>query len=109
YDPAFTNAQSATMRGAYASADHAEAGPVGIGAYLTQTPEFAPCVAKNVAISFLGRAVGDDDGPLLDQLQTVFSTNGFRVKTLVGALLRADAYRLANNLKPSAWRDGGGP
>jgi hypothetical protein len=109
YDPAFTDAQAATLRGAYASADHVEAGAAGIAAYLAQSAEFSSCVARNVASSFLGRATTDDDAALILQLANAFTGSGFHMRTLVGALVRSDAYRKSNNLSSASWRDGGAP
>jgi hypothetical protein len=109
YDPAFTNAERGTLRGAYASAENAEAGPAGLAAFVTGTPDFPACVAKNLFSSFLGRAPTPDDAPLLSELSRAFVEGGYRMRAAVRALLRAPAYRRANNLLPGAWRQGGAP
>lgn len=108
YDPAFTDAQSATLRGAYASADNANAGPKALAEAITQSDQFAACVTTNVTSSFLGRPLGAGDIALVAEIQKAFVDGGYRMKALVRALVRAEAYRDANNLTPSAWRDGGG-
>lgn len=107
YDPAFTTAQSATLRGAYASAQNADAGPAALAAYLTSTSQFESCVAQNVAASFLGRALSPDDQVLQQKLAQSFAQGGFRMRALVKALLTSSAYRAANNLTSSALRQGG--
>lgn len=108
YDPAFSSATDGMLRGAYGSEPHADQGPGGIGQYLTSTPEFGQCVVKNVAESFLGRELGADDAGLESMLTTTFTSGGFKMKALVRALVKADAYRNANDLTAAAWRKAGG-
>ncbi|HEX4352024.1 MAG TPA: DUF1585 domain-containing protein, partial [Polyangiales bacterium] len=104
YDPAFTDKTSATLRGAYASSDHAAAGPAGIAAELTNTSEFASCAAENIAASFLGRPLTSDDDTLKAQLSAAFSAGGFKMRALVKALLISNAYKTENDLSSSALR-----
>jgi hypothetical protein len=106
YDPAFTTKSSATMRGAYASSDHAEAGPTGMAAELIGTSDFAMCAAENVAASFLGRPLTSDDDTLKTQLAAAFANGGFKMRALVRALLRSDAYRSENDLTSTVLRQG---
>src|SRR4029453_1417299 len=61
YDPAFTDLTRTSLRGAYASPQHAEAGPQGLAAEITSSPEFAPCVVHNVGEALLGRPLTADD------------------------------------------------
>jgi Protein of unknown function (DUF1585) len=104
YDPAFGSAKAGELRGAYASADHAERGPAGMAADVTAAPEFASCAVDRVASSFLGRPLRDDDQKLLGELRSAFVSQGFRMRALVGALVRSDAYRSANDDLPSIRR-----
>ncbi|MFI5298949.1 MAG: DUF1549 domain-containing protein [Polyangiales bacterium] len=104
YDPAFTSSTSATLRGAYASSDHAEGGPLAMGNYLAGTPDFPTCVANNVASSFLGRPLTSDDAAMETALATALTSSGWSMKALVHALVVADAYKSSNNLSSSAWR-----
>lgn len=107
YDPAFTTAQSATLRGAYASAEHANAGPQGLAKDFTESDQFPACVSSNVTSAFLGRQLGSDDTPLVEAVQKAFVDGGYKMKPLVRALVTAEAYRNANNLSSDAWRNGG--
>ncbi|MGZ3453364.1 MAG: DUF1585 domain-containing protein [Polyangiales bacterium] len=104
YDPAFSSATQGLLRGAYGSKAHADEGPSGIGKYLTDAPEFSSCVVSNVASSFLGRQLGPDDAQLQESLVTAFDGGGHKMRALVRALVKADAYRNANDLTASAWR-----
>lgn len=93
YDPDFTDAHHTTLRGAYASPEHAEAGPAGLGAEITSSPEFAGCVVKNVAQSLLGRQLTPDDDEWQDALAKDFVAHGYRMRSLVRAILTSPAYR----------------
>lgn len=104
YDPAFSDDKAAELRGAHAAPANAAAGPSGLASYLTGAPEFASCAVQNVASSFLGRPLGVDDEPLQKQLTASFQSGGFRMKSLVAALVKSKAYREANNLNSDAWR-----
>jgi hypothetical protein len=104
YDPAFSDATAGELRGAHASPANAAAGPAGLAAVLTGSPEFASCAVENVASSFLGRPLGVDDEALKQQLTAGFKDGGFRMKKLVAALVKSRAYREANNLNSDAWR-----
>jgi hypothetical protein len=109
YDATFADAASATLRSAYAAPDHVEAGPAGLAEALTGSSEFAPCVARNMALSFLGRPLTADDAPLQAHLASAFTGSGYRMRALVRALVRSDAYQKANDLRSSVWRDRGVP
>ena len=109
YDPAFGTAAQGMLRGAYGSTEHADEGPAGLARAVVDTPEFASCVAQNVSESFLGRSLTAEDQGLQETLVTALRTNGFRMRPLVRALVRADAYRNANNLASGAWREGSTP
>lgn len=104
YDRNFATSSYGLMLGAYGSEANAEAGPPGMGEYLANQPEYATCVVRNVAESFLGHALGDDDMALAQQLAGALAGNGFRVRAMVRALLLSDAYRHANDLSSTAWR-----
>jgi hypothetical protein len=108
YDPAFTTTSSTMLRGAYAAPDHADAGPKALAQYLTQTSQFQSCVAENVATSFLGRTLTSDDAALQAALAESFASNGYSMRALVKALVVSDAYKKANNLSSTAWRQGAG-
>ena len=106
YDAAFSDARAGKLRGAYASAAHAESGPAGAGADLTARPEFASCAVERVASSFLGRPLRDEDASLVASLGRTFVSGGYRVRPLVGALVRSPAYLRANNDSSSSRREG---
>jgi hypothetical protein len=97
YDPSFSSDKAGKLRGAYASADHAERGPAGIGADIVAKPEFASCAVDRIAASFLGRPTRDDDQNLLHDLRETFVKSGYRMRPLVGALVRSAAYKSAND------------
>lgn len=104
YDPDFTTAAGATLRGAYASPAHADAEPVGAAQAITSAPEFAHCAVERVTSSFLGRAMTPDDAPLLSALDQTFVASGFRMRALVAALVRSRAYAAANDLSSTTLR-----
>jgi Protein of unknown function (DUF1585) len=106
YDVSFADAHGATLRSAYGSAAHADATPAGAGADITKMPEFAECAVQRVAGSFLGRALTSDDAPLVKELTSTFTKDGYRMRPLVRAILKSDAYRRSNNLDSSVWRGG---
>lgn len=66
-------------------------------------------MVKNVSESFLGRSLTAEDQPLQESLVTSLRSGGFRMRSMVRTLLRADAYRAANNLASSTWREGAMP
>ena len=101
YDGAFSGPKAGQLRGAYGSSEHAERGPVGLGADVTAQPEFAACAVERVASSFLGRPVRDDDQKLLDELRRTFVSAGYRMRPVVAALLRSGAYLSANDDRPA--------
>ena len=116
YDPAFTYPAygdagivdgSTTLRGAYASPANADAGPEGFAAYLTSTSQFETCVAENVTSAFLGRTLTSDDETLSSTLAYIFFKGDFHMSDLVRALVKSDAYKAANNLSSTKWREGG--
>jgi hypothetical protein len=71
---------------------------------MTSSPEFAQCVVTQVTESFLGRSLTAEDNAMHASLVQALRTGGFRTRALVRALLRAEAYRDANNLTADAWR-----
>ncbi|MBA3538033.1 MAG: DUF1585 domain-containing protein [Deltaproteobacteria bacterium] len=99
YDPAFTNAHHATLRGAYASPAHAEAGPVGLADEITAAPEFAPCVVRNVAQSLLGRALTTEDDAWKSEMARTFVDGGYKMRELVRAIVTSPRYRDANDAR----------
>jgi len=104
YDPAFATATEGVLRGAYASPAHADGGAAMAARDVVATPEFAACAVQRVTASFLGRQPGPDDRALLAELGDVFVKSGYRMRALVRALVRADVYRRANNLRSDEWR-----
>ena len=94
YDPAFD-----MLRGAYASPQHAEAGPAGLAREITSAPEFAPCVVQTVAQSLLGRALVPEDDAWKTQLVKTFVDGGYRMRALVKAIVTSPRYRLANDTR----------
>lgn len=107
YDPAFSSATSGMLRSAYGSVANADAGPIGAGRAISQSPEFAACAANNVATALLGRTLEADDDALKRSLTQAFTSGNFRMRALVRAVVLSDAYRNANNLTSDAWRQGG--
>jgi hypothetical protein len=101
YDAAFSSVTAGTLRGAYASAEHATRGPAGIGADVTAQPEFAQCAVERVASSLLGRPLRDDDQKLVEDLDATFVSHGYRMRALVSRLVRSDAYLSANDDRSS--------
>ncbi|MBL8685581.1 MAG: DUF1549 domain-containing protein [Myxococcales bacterium] len=109
YDPSFTNTTQSWMRGIYnltAARANADAGPRGMGDYLAAQPQFGPCFVETVAESFLGRDLNVEDATLRTQLQTTLTGSAFRARAMIKQLLLSDAYRRANNLSSTAWREG---
>jgi hypothetical protein len=105
YDAAFVDPkQGATLRSAYASAVHADETPVGLARDVTQLPEFASCATERVTSSFLGRTLSVDDAPLLQSLTEEFRKSGFKMRSLVRAIVLSDAYRRSNDASSSVWR-----
>ena len=102
YDPAFTDASHATLRGAYASPTHADVGVEGLAAEITSSPDFAPCVVQNVAQAFLGRQLTTDDETWKLALAKQFAAGGYRVRSLVRAIVTSDRYRETNDQQPEA-------
>jgi hypothetical protein len=109
YDLAFSDTDSMKLRGAYASTANADAGPAGLAETIVTSPDFPVCVARNIASSFLGRALTSDDADLQQSLSEEFVLSGYRIRALVAALVRSEAYREANNLSSNVWRSGGEP
>lgn len=107
YDPAFATEAGGQLRGGYGSEENAEAGPQALAEKLVATNEFATCAARNVATSFLGRPLSADDTALQEQLADELVLNGYSMRALVRALVRSDAYRKANNLGSTVWREEG--
>ena len=99
YDPAFSDGSAGLLRGAYASIDHAAAGPIGAAEYFTSAPEFARCAVERVTSSFLGRPLTDDDAGLLRRLTDRFVQAGYRMRALVHDVVDSDLYLRANNMR----------
>lgn len=108
YDNTFSTTTAGVLRGAYGSIDNANAGPAGLGRYLAAKPEFAECAAQNVAGSFLGRELRSDDAELLAKMAAALTQSGYRMRSMMKVLLASPAYRSANNLASTVWRNGGG-
>jgi hypothetical protein len=106
YDPQFADEQNGTLRSAYGSLAHADAAAAGAGKDITGTRDFATCAVQRVASSFLGRPLGADDGALASALEDELVKKGYRIRPLVRAILKSDAYRRANNLSSTTWRGG---
>jgi hypothetical protein len=109
YDVAFSDEDSMKLRGAYASPENADLGPAGLAEKIVSSPDFSVCVARNVASSFLGRALTADDENLQRTLSEELEVSGYRMRALVRALVLSDAYRKANNMSSDVWRAGGEP
>ena len=107
YDPDFGNLTRGLLRGAYGSPTHANEAPEGAARDLVASPDFAKCVAQRVTASFLGRNLGADDQALLGANTDVLTHDGFKLRQLVKAVLKSDAYARANNLSATTWRGGG--
>jgi hypothetical protein len=101
FDPDFSTATSGLMRGAYASREHADAGPAGLGAMLAASPDYQRCAVDRVASSFLGRPLNPDDDALRDRLLTKFAEGGNRMRALVRAVVLDPSYA-SSRLGPSA-------
>ncbi|MEJ7596852.1 MAG: DUF1585 domain-containing protein [Kofleriaceae bacterium] len=93
YDPDFTSAKSAVLRGAHGSPTNAEAGPAGLAQEIVDSPEFASCVVQNVAQSFLGRSLEPDDRAWKAALAKIFVDSGYRMRPLVKAVVTSTQYR----------------
>lgn len=100
YDPAFSDGNAAVLRGAHGSFANAEAGPAGLAAEIVARPEFASCVAQNVAQSFLGRPLDASDDAWKQALAKTFVDGGYRMRPLVKAVLTSKAYRERPELGP---------
>lgn len=99
YDPAFSDDKAGLLRGAYASIDHAAAGPVGAGEMFAGSSEFGRCAVERVTSSFLGRPLTDDDGALLLSLTDTFVKSGYHMRALVRGIVTSDVYRRSNNMR----------
>ncbi len=108
YDPAFTSTSATMLRGAYASVAHADEGPAGLAKATVSSPEFGKCVVTNMASSFLGRELGVEDEAMVTRLEGTFVGSGYKMRSLVKALVHEPAYLTANNLSSDAWRDSEG-
>jgi hypothetical protein len=94
YDPAFDK-----LRGGYASTSNAEAGPAGLAAAITASPEFGSCVAQNVAQSLLGHPLAPEDAAWKAGLARTFVDAGYRMRALVKAIVTSPRYRDANDAR----------
>jgi hypothetical protein len=93
YDPDFTDDKRGVLRGAYASPANAEAGPRGLAEQVVRSPDFASCVAQNVASSFLGRSLGVDDRAFQAELAKTLVAGGYKMRALVKAIVKSPQYR----------------
>jgi hypothetical protein len=93
YDPAFVDANAGLLRGAYASVDHAAAGPAGAAEAFTHSPAFARCAVERITGSFLGRPITGDDEPLVAALLATFEKAGEHPRALVRAIVTSSVYR----------------
>ncbi|MDB4963243.1 MAG: hypothetical protein JWP01_3242 [Myxococcales bacterium] len=102
YDADFTTRTSTVLRGAYSAPSHADEGPRGLAREVTSSPEFAPCVVRNVAQSLLGRQLTVEDEAWKTALADRFRDGGFRMRSLVRSILTSTQYRHANDRAPRA-------
>lgn len=100
YDPAFTDAKHTTLRGAYSSLAHADAGPAGLAQEIIAAPEFAGCVVRNVAQSLIGRQLGAEDDSWKQALAKSFVDGGYHIRPLVRAIVTSPRYQLLNDPAP---------
>jgi hypothetical protein len=98
YDVAFADDGGAMLRSAYGSPEHAAAGAAGMAKDFVALPEFASCAVDHVASSLLGRATDAGDAALLESLTKQLVSSGFKMKTVVHAVLKSDAYLHASYL-----------
>ncbi len=99
YDPDFTTRSTTMLRGAYGSPAHADEGPRGFAREVTSSPEFAPCVVRNVAQSLLGRTLTVEDDAWKAAMAKGFVDGGYRMRSLVRAIVTSPLYRDANDRK----------
>ena len=109
YDNTFSTPMFGMLRGAYAAPGNADAGPAGLGKFLTDKPEFARCAVHNIASSFLGRELRTEDAELEQKMIDALVGGGYKVRPLMKVLLNSNAYRSANNQTSTVWRNGGKP
>lgn len=102
YDPAFSDETAGLLRGAYASIEHAAAGPIGAAFEITSSPEFAQCAVERVTSSLLGRPLSGDDEALVKTLTSDFVKEGYRMRPLIRALVKTDLYKRRSSLRSGA-------
>lgn len=105
YDPAFTDAGQALLRGAYGAPAHVDVGPPGAAAEIAGSPDFAACAVSRAASAFLGRPLTVEDAALAKALEATFVEGGYRMKPLVRAVLRSEAYARSTVWSSSFLRD----
>ena len=105
YDPAFTDAGQALLRGAYGAPAHVDVGPPGAAAEIAGSPDFSACAVSRVAAAFLGRPLTVEDAALTTTLEATFVESGYRMKPLVRAVLRSEAYARSTVWSSSFLRD----
>lgn len=88
-----------TLKGAHTALQHADDGPAGFAREITSSPEFASCVVKNIAESFLGRALTPDDESWKGELTRTFVSSGYRTRPLVRHIVTSNQYRLGNDAR----------
>ncbi len=108
YDPAFVTSTQGLLRGAYASLDHADAGPAGLAKDLAGSAEFGSCVVNNLLGSFLGRQLSADDASVVAAMAADLEKGGFKLRALVREIVKSDLYRKSNDLDSNDWREAGG-
>jgi hypothetical protein len=99
YDPVFTDGKRGVLRSAYNAPAHADLGPVGFAQEVTQSPDFAACVVRTVAQSFLGRPLVATDEAWRTSLVKTFVDGGYRAKPLVRAIVKSTQYRQLEDRK----------
>jgi len=96
YDPSFSTAAVARLRGSYGSVANAEKGPAGLASEVVSSPDFAACAARTVTESMLGRRAEGADDVVLQAATAAFADGGYRMRPLVRAIVKSNAYRNAN-------------
>lgn len=108
YDPAFSDGDAGTLRGAYpdlavagqvdpangAPLARVDLGPLGLAREIIESGEFDACVSKQVAEAFLRRALAPGDDGLKAALVAAFSGGGRRPKAMVKVVGQTDAEQL---------------
>jgi hypothetical protein len=67
--------------------------PTELGAVLSRDPRFPRCVARQVLTYALGRGLESSDDDTLDDLAARWTAQGLRLRDLVLAVVRSEAFR----------------